>query len=800
MKTCLLLLLLLPCALWAQPGIWRGRVVDAQTGEGLSFALLKTLPAGEGTYADVDGYFVLAPQQPVKALVVSLVGYEADTLTTSGPEELTIALRANPLELETVVVKAGENPALTLIRQAIAHRKEHHPRLYPAFNYQSYTKINMRPSPGMRLNAKSDSLMQQMDLMVWETTTQRQYRYPNRDYERIEGSRVSGLKGVALPLSPTDIQDISFYTDWVTIIEQPFLSPLAYTAPSRYWYELADVVYQYPDSVYIIRYGPRTSFAHALQGELRISSDGYALAAITAEATVAEDVPTLIGFRLQQLHARVDSLWFPSQLYTEVDFATNKLDHKKGIFLSLKARTYLDSVNFDATGEMPIGEVKLEVAEGAAQQSDTYWLQRRHDPLTAKDSATYLKMDSLGGKTPLGWMIRQINEVRLGYLAFGPLSVELNRLYTLNRVEGSRYGLGLRNNERLSPNYTLAGWAGYGVSDHQWKYGGSLQLHPFVDPRLRLCYSYDYDLLVTGGDYLGLRQRLLLHERPQPYRNSRMLFMEVMDYIERHRLSLFLPGPKNTQYHFALQHERIQPAYGYSYRGSSSFETAEMIGELRWSPGERFRKEERKLISLGSDLPQLLLRLVLAPSGIPATSLYYQKYEATLQQVVPVNGWLRLQYQLNGGWYAGSLPYPKLYVFHANGEPNFIAEGYAFNTMFFNDFAATRFATGHLYFHLVNRRFPGRRYHPDARIGYNFGWGDLQGLHQTDHEGMALRAPTLGYHEAGIALINLLPRPLLKMAPTLQFLGLGLYWRMGPYAVGTFPRNVAPKMEYRIKF
>ncbi|MFN8923765.1 MAG: DUF5686 family protein, partial [Sphingobacteriia bacterium] len=749
---------------------------------------------------DVDGYFTLRLPSLPDAVVFSYLGYRSDTLYAPFPTD-TVFLRLQPesLELEAIQVQAGPNPALRIVEQAIGHRNKHHPRLMPAFNYDSYTKINIRPGPQMRLSRQGDSLMQLSDLLVWETATERHFIYPNRDYEKITGSQVSGLKGIAIPLSPTEIQDISFYTDWVRILDRPYISPLAFSGLRRYQYRLADTLYDGPDTLYVIHYQPTQAATAGLEGEMRIHTDGYALQSITARGEVEQDVPTLVAFELRQQHERIQGRWFPQQLHTELLFVLNKRENDPSKYFQLQARTYLSHIRFEPDTSLDYEAISLELESEAGRRNPQYWQQRRREPLATKDSTTYQTIDSLLSRTPVTWVVRQIDALRLGYMAFGPLYLDLRRVYTLNRVEDSRFGLGLLTNEAWSPAYTLEAWAGYGTGDTRWKYGGGLQLHPFTDPRFRLAYHYDNDLIVTGGNYLMLPERRVLHERPHVYRSSRMLFMSVMDYVKRHQLALHFLSLRNVSHRIGLMQEELQPAYTYRYKEQNRFRFSEVQLEIRWAPGERFRKEGRKRISLGTHWPVLQGRYIQGLAGVLGSSLGYLKLEATLSQQLPLSGWLRMDYQLNAGSLQGELPYPKLYHYHANGEPNFIAEGYAFNTMFFNDFVADHYATGHLHLHLLNRVFPGRRYNPDARLVYNTGWGLLRSC-PGQPTGLAAVVPELGFHEAGIALINLLPRPLLKLAPTLQFLGFGLYLRLGPYARPSLGENLAPKIEYRIKF
>lgn len=786
-----------------QPDTLRGVVLDGSTGEGLPFAIVKALHGQTGTVADVQGHFVLLLAVPQDSVEVSYLGYrKVQVPIPQGARDSLWRIWLAPADFltEGVEITAGENPALRIVRDMIAARNRHNPRLYKAYHYSSYTKMTLAGNPAM--SHRMDSLMQRMRLMLWENTSQRSYLRPGKSYERITGSRISGLQGIAIPFSPTELQDIGFYDDWVRILEQDFLSPIAFTGPKRYVYYLRDTLLQGTDTIWVIHFRPSGSFGQGLVGDMRVHAQDLALQSITAEAILPDDVGFWMRFRIRQIHSkRPEGLWFPSQLYTEVHLNPSKLQAKPNDFFVLEARTFLDSIGFQPR-PLPEVAIVLDVDENAGKQNETFWQYYRPDTLLAREQQTYEVLDSLGRKYKWPGLVRQYNKLQYGYWAYGLLDFDLSRVYRLNRVETNRLGLGVLTNERLSRAFSVGGWAGWGTGDGLWKYGGDLQLFPFRNKNLRLHYEFDEDLVVTGADYVGLKHKRMLYDRPSQYRSSRMLFMEVMDYTTRHQASLYFTSLRSLNHSIRARHEWVRPAYGYSYADASAFKFSELQTELRWAPREQFRREGRSLYSLGSRWPVCILRLTLGLEGVLESGYSYQKLEASVSQQRRLSGWLEVHYQANAGILQGALPYPRLYVFHANGEPNFIAEGNAFNTMFFNDFAATRYAVGYLHFQIVNQRFPGKKYNPDLRLVFNGGIGDLRGQQAPDAHGgnLRLRAPEQGYAEAGFALINLMPRPAVKLVSTLQFLGFGLYLRMGPYAQPTLVNNLAPKMEYRIKF
>ena len=110
------------------------------------------------------------------------------------------------LDLEGVIIEAGENPADRIIREVIANRRINNPENISSFRFQSHNKIivDFRVQEDYyriindTLTVTAEMLQQSHRrlfhggyVMMSETVTERQFLYPNRTQETILGSRVS---------------------------------------------------------------------------------------------------------------------------------------------------------------------------------------------------------------------------------------------------------------------------------------------------------------------------------------------------------------------------------------------------------------------------------------------------------------------------------------------------------------------------------------------------------------------------------------------------------------------------------
>ena len=108
-RTTLFILLFLSAALHAQQ-TFRGRVVDAETGEPLPYASIY-VAEGKGTLTNEDGNFLLRVK-PKEELKISYVGYNPVTYTAADmPKVVRLKPMANvlhevqPTPIETIILK-----------------------------------------------------------------------------------------------------------------------------------------------------------------------------------------------------------------------------------------------------------------------------------------------------------------------------------------------------------------------------------------------------------------------------------------------------------------------------------------------------------------------------------------------------------------------------------------------------------------------------------------------------------------------------------------------------------------------
>ncbi|HNP98631.1 MAG TPA: carboxypeptidase-like regulatory domain-containing protein, partial [Bacteroidia bacterium] len=120
-----------------------GRVYDPLTNEPVAFASILFLGTTTGKNTDIDGNFSIETMENVDSLRVTFIGYLPATLPVQRhkTQVINIALRANKFDLPEVVIKAGENPALILLRKVLDNKPKNDRSELTSFQYESYNKL-----------------------------------------------------------------------------------------------------------------------------------------------------------------------------------------------------------------------------------------------------------------------------------------------------------------------------------------------------------------------------------------------------------------------------------------------------------------------------------------------------------------------------------------------------------------------------------------------------------------------------------------------------------------------------------
>ncbi len=759
-----ILLAVLPGLLWAQAG----GIYDAVTKQPIPFATIKFGTGGRGMIADLDGKFELPHPISVAYIEITSLGYKTSRITLPA-KNLTIYLQPDDNTLGEITVKPPYEKMRRIINNAIANKPRNNPDKYDWYQCHVYYKMVVDAFfPDTVLNDTSkDSrdikdFFDRQHLLMSETYSIRTWKKPQRLQEDVLASRFSGLRKPAFTSLVTDIQPFHAYSDYIALNGKDYHNPVSRGFEQYYKFNLSDELLQGTDTVWVLSFSPRGNRANNLTGKVYINSDGYAISQIVAAGS---DTMLKLNVRIEQQYERIavsDSLrrWFPAHLNYIIDFR-QKVD-KTEFTYHLKGNSKIDSVTWQEDNNFKFDRAHTVRLSGNADKlTTTEWDRYRADTLDSKEATTYKVIDSLGEKYKADKILSYLSKLPDSKIPIGPVDIDIRRLVSVNRYEGTRWGMGLQTNERVVKWLSVGGWAGYGTRDKEWKYGAFAEIYADRYKEFVFRFAYNNDLQDPGRIHLhreldkGYLKRLLMYRVDQ-----------VIEYTASVRKKL---GYWNLELGGAMQD--IIPRYPYAFVNGSLPDSAYMAQELtinfRYAYAERTSPFFNSYRRLSSKYPVLYGKITAGGQqwrNSSVTNNYLQAI-AAIQYRKHINRIGDERFLLMGGksWSVAPLPLGKLFAgngFKYDNKSNIgiysfgglmVAYPYEFYTDQFVHFIYRHDFDWKL-FRLENRQITYSAA-PNLALQYNLLYGTLSAPYV--HQKVTLSVPDNGYHELGFIVNNL---------------------------------------------
>lgn len=785
-----------------------GRIIDRKTREPLAFVNIVYNSRSYGTVSNIDGLFNIEVNPDVEFLKFSYVGYHSQWLdleSAVSTKNLVIKLNRKTYDIEEVIVIPGTNPAHRIIHEAVKNRDLNNPEKMQSFSYQSYNKMyftlhfdTISPSgiqdtssgntnvqltigdpeadPDSSL-ANAMNFLEKQHLFLMEFISEREFLHPDKNNEIVTASRVSGLKDPTFTMLATQIQSFAFYDNLILIWDKKYLNPISRGTTGRYLFILEDTMYTpQNDTLFVISFRPlHGKNFDGLRGILHINSNRYAIQNVIAEAA---EQTGMFRIRIQQKYEWLeDRQWFPVELNTDFILTTDEMK-VQNVPVSLVGigKTYLSNIRINP--ELPrkgFDNIELEVDDDAHKKSDEYWDQHRLTPLTAKDTNTYVFIDSIGEEANLDTRLRILETVASGYIPWRFLNIDYKSLINYNRYEGFRLGIGLQTNEKISRWFNVGGKIAYGTKDRALKYGGHLNI--FFDPPsntfIRLKYSYDVtesagisyldEIPITSSENFRsflIANKDITDEREISFNSSFIRYLSFKLYLNQSIKQV------TTEYRYSMVNGDPEP--------TGIFHFTEIGLNTRYAYSEKFIETPRgNRISLGTDYPIVYFNLVKGLEWLKG-DWDYLKMEMIITKSFLTKSLGDTRITLVGGLVDSNVPYPNIY----NGLGSYgkftIETMNSFGTMRMNEFVLDRFA--YLFFQqdFGKLLFKKEKFQPGIIFATNAGFGDL--YFNSNHENIDLQTMKKGYFESGILVRNILRQWFIGY-------GLGAFYRYGPYSL-----------------
>ena len=779
-----------------------GKITDNE-GETLAFvAVIPNDDVSKGVLSDIEGRFTITSKTVIKSLTFRAVGLQTLTLLTDnlpkkGP--LSITLKKADNLINEVVISAGENPADRLMRRVIAHRDRNNPEKLKTFQCKTYNKMTFDFLPNdsafarfiakrdtnRRINKsriqdyrKRDSIAEQQQSFLMETVTERRFRFPNDNFERVILNRVSGFPNMGIVALANMVQPFSFYGDFLRILDKNYVNPVSIGSPSLYFFNIEDTLYKGVDTVFLVSFHPRKGKVfEGLTGLLHVNSRHWAVQNVQAKPS--NPAQSILKIEQQYQFDTLATQWFPEQLNFE--WTLPKYPSPL-VGLRITGRSYVSDVSVNPKLKQSDfnPEVPLIIEDSAYNQPDSAWLlYRKVAPLSIRELQTYTFLDSLAAKKHFGAWVNAFQILASGALPLknSGVNLDLRRLIRLNNYENVRLGIGFTTAQTrmLSrpKRWELGSYVGYGVQDSALKYGGYAKLRLAQGSQTTLQLSYAHDIREPGAaselDATGFV--------------SRSFYAKYFDTYKEISATLGSRIGKRVYAKIALQQADFKPNYAYNFvknngDNAKNFRFAEITTYVKYVYNEQNTALFGETINEINKIPVIEIGYTRGFKNATLGGDYqYEKWLFAVHQSIMIRRLGRATWRVEGGKVNGNVPFSKLFTLNQSGDggASFIALPNTFQTLKDSVWLSDKFLNVYFQQSFGNILYRSKWSSPQLSIVQNIAIGQLS--NPEAHQFITFQTPTKPILESGLILDNLLTLNYVNFA---NFgIGGAFYYRWG---------------------
>lgn len=698
-----------------------GTVNDSLTGDPLPFVNIVFRNTTQGVTTDFDGKYSIETKLPGDSLTASFVGYitQAQKVTKGKFQYINFKLLPSSVELETVVIVAGENPAEVLLRKIIENKKNNDPDKYEAYQYEAYNKIEIDAN-NINDNFKQRRIFRHFEFIFdnVDTSTVNGKTYlpiflsesisevysksnPNKSIEKVIATKISGIENESVMQFLGDkFKHTNIYDNYIDLFQKNFISPIANSGLMFYKYYLIDSTYFDNKWCYKIVFKPRHKQTLTFTGNFWVHDTTFAIRQVEMRIVDDANINFVNDLMIAKEFDLIDGkYWLMTKDYIIGDLNVVERNNKIVGFFGRKTTTYrnfvIDQPKPDDFYRSPVSVV---VEKDADVKPEEFWQEHRHEELTRDEKTIYYMIDTLKTIPKFNTYIDIIEMVTTGYRKAGLFEIgPYGSLVSFNAVEGARFRIGGRTSNKFSKRIMLSGYTAYGTLDNRWKYGGGVLYMINKNPRRAVGANFKYDLEQLGASQNAFREDFFLAFLFRRNPADKLSMVEELSGFYEHE---WFNGFSNK---INLIHRNLYPLKGNSFGYYPSddtlqpvaYETAITSTEIRLDT--RLAYKERILmgaferVSLGAKYPILEIQYGY---GIP--NHLGGEYEYNRLQI-NISHWFNTfnlgwsKFIVEGGRIWGTLPFPLLKL-HAGNETYFF-DPYSFNMMNYFEFVSDKYVS-----------------------------------------------------------------------------------------------------------
>lgn len=468
------LITVLNFSIYSQQFTISGRVTDQQTRSGLSFANIRVSETTLGTAANIQGEYELKLQSGTYKIIASYIGYYSDTIEvklTQNLESINFRLIESRIDLPEIIVKPGENPALEIIRKAIATKNQRNEKLNQ-YEFEAYTKGIIRTTEDISAGRSSVSLgiggSDTTELKITgilENHSKGYFSKQNQYKEIILARKQSANFPPTLNTLTGGRLIQNFYNNNINFFGRDLPGPLADNALSYYYFYIERTVAINDNVVYQIYMSPDNSADPGFEGNIFITDSTFDL--IRVDLRLNRSANTGGIFETISIFQQFDAY---DNIFMPVDYRLFVTANVLGLArIGFEINTIL--FDYKINQGIPAGifdKAIVTVIPDADKRDSTYWITTQTIPSTIEELEAYQRIDSLESIPRKFLDDFNILSTRLRIANNIFISAPLG-LYHFNRIEGHALDFGLFVDDALDQRLNSQLSFAYGFSDRKLK-------------------------------------------------------------------------------------------------------------------------------------------------------------------------------------------------------------------------------------------------------------------------------------------------------------------------------------------
>lgn len=727
--------------------IVQGVVKDGKTAATLPFADVYFKTIKQGVYTDLKGQFRLETTEKVDSIEVIYLGYSKKTIPIqSGQEQIVeISLQESGIYLGTATVRAQrkksikDTAAVALWRKVSQARTDNSIRQLDAYQYTDYVQTGFdwfNPNKNIvalkfllkPLSVVDDYIQQSqqgipyLPMMIKETITEVKYqKKPLKKKNIVIADQMSGMDNASLSdFIGNELDEMDFNQDIILLTGKSFVSPFAATGNLSYNYFITDSIWVDAQQYYELTFVGKRQQDFTFMGTAMIHKQTYGIQQINYEISphIALNFIKELEGEQYYLHQK-EGVWLKTKesmtakvAFAFFDFGSRKnRERKNQIRIRKKMWRYDTNLQPSFTAkDLHIEDRSFD--EKSADISTAHWDSLRPFPLDSMGLGIYEMIDSIRRtrfyKDMDGLLYALItSHIRVGKVEFGSHS----ELFSFNEVEGYRFKLGMRTNQKFSKEIQFSCYAAYGLRDKAWKYGSKLKwLIPSKNRKWNmLSFSWFSDYRMLSQDNQALAHDNFMNAFTRAVPMDRL--MKIDEGLIAWQKDWFLGFYTQLSYKWRRFHS-VQGGFVFSRENGDipvqHLTSSELIFKVHWGHEERFWVDNSgfKRASMNSEFPIMEFTYTAGIKGFLHGDYNYHKIDFFLRHRL---NWALgySKYQIKASKAFGQLPYPAMSV-HLGNE-TLMGNNFAYGLMNEFEFVSDMYASfwiSHHFDGLILNRIP----------------------------------------------------------------------------------------------